>query len=214
MSRFIDLTGKKFNRLRVINRVENKGSHSCWNCLCDCGNKIKSISINLKKGSTKSCGCLRSETITKRNFVHGSSQKPEYFAWGSIISRCYNPKHKNFIYWGGRGITVCDRWVGENGLINFLADMGERPTPKHSIDRIDNNGNYNPSNCRWATRIEQQSNTRRNILVMHLETGIFYNTVTEAANAFNIKRATLYAQLINKRRSAFTMQINQISKSC
>ena len=94
--------------------------------------------------------------------THGMSRTPEYQAWQSMKNRCFNPNHKQYLHWGGRGITVCDRWLN---FENFLVDMGSRPTAKHSLDRIDNNADYCPDNCKWSTRVEQQNNTRYNRLI-------------------------------------------------
>ena len=94
--------------------------------------------------------------------THGMSKTPEYHAWHDMKARCFNPNHKRYSDWGGRGITVCDRWLN---LDNFLADMGTKPSPKHSLDRIDNNGDYSPKNCKWSTRVEQANNTRYNRLI-------------------------------------------------
>ena len=96
------------------------------------------------------------------NKTHGMSGTPEYQAWIDMKHRCFNPNHKNYLDYGGRGITVCDRWLN---LDNFLADMGTKPSPKHSLDRIDNNGDYSPKNCKWSTRVEQNNNTRYNRLI-------------------------------------------------
>jgi len=95
--------------------------------------------------------------------THGMSETPEYRAWGDMKDRCFNPNHKQYSDYGGRGITICDRWL--NSSQNFLADMGTKPSPKHSLDRIDNNADYSPKNCRWATKAEQQNNTRYNRLI-------------------------------------------------
>jgi hypothetical protein len=167
MHNFKDLTGRQFGRLRIIRRAAD---HICpsqavrrWDCVCDCGKKIAVIAASLTSGKTKSCGCLHREMgYTNRSNTPGYSKKALQ-CWSQMKARCANPKHRSFKYYGGRGITVCARWIGSNGLTNFLADMGERPTGL-SIDRINNNGNYEPGNCRWATWKEQsnnKSNSRR-----------------------------------------------------
>jgi len=161
-----DLAGGRFGRLLVIKPSEfrtTKGEFT-WLCLCDCGNEVSIVGYALKSGKNTSCGCLRNEG---NNYKHGQSkggkQTAEYKAWHSMKERCYNPTYNGFENWGGRGIVVCPRWL-EN-FQNFLDDMGKRPSPKHSLDRFPNNetGNYEPSNCRWATKKQQAANTRSNV---------------------------------------------------
>ncbi|HFK1476726.1 hypothetical protein OCF13_26385 [Bacillus tropicus] len=159
MPEFIDLTGKKFGRLTVVERVENdKYKNVRFRCICDCGNHKVIYRNALATGRTVSCGCYNKEATSKRAKIHGNSKTPEYSAIISIIGRCENPKNPEYNNYGGRGISVCERWRSSPGL--FVEDMGERPSPNHSIDRIDVNGNYEPSNCRWATLSEQGHNKR------------------------------------------------------
>lgn len=112
---------------------------------------------------------MSSVNSTRRRgyWKHGKQRTPEWRSWVSMRNHCYYPKNNRYHSHGGRGIKVCDRWLGESGFVNFLADMGPKPSPRHSIDRIDNNGNYEPGNCRWATPKEQANNTRRNLLLTH-----------------------------------------------
>lgn len=156
--RLINLVGQRFHKLVVIERSENDADGKPkWLCKCDCGN-IKSIrGIHLKSGRSKSCGCAKIERL----ITHGKSDLPEYQVWQMMIQRCTNQKYNGYHNYGGRGIAVCNRWLGEHGFENFIVDMGLRPSQNHSIDRYPNNdGNYEPSNCRWATR-KQQSRSRR-----------------------------------------------------
>jgi len=136
-------------------------------CSCACGNVRVILTTRLADGDTKSCGCLRTEMAKKTRTKHGESKTPEYACWTNIKARCGNPNVYGFQNYGGRGIKVCERWSGENGFSNFLADMGRKPTPKHSIDRIDVNGNYCPENCRWATPLEQTRNRTTTRLITH-----------------------------------------------
>jgi len=160
MPKAIDLTGQRFDRLTVVCRDGlDRGGHYTWICRCDCGVELSVSSNSLRMGHTKSCGCYGAEARLKSNTRHGKTGTPEHNAWAEMIRRCFDPRRKCYEYYGGRGITVCNRWI-EN-FENFYADMGPKPTPKHSIDRIDVNGNYEPSNCRWATPQEQSTNQRQ-----------------------------------------------------
>jgi len=159
MSGKMNLQGMKFGRLLVVSE-NGRGNDKrvLWNCLCDCGKSAAVRSTHLKRGSIKSCGCLRVETSTKRATTHGKSKAPEYEVWCSMIKRCRNKKSTGYPDYGGRGITVCERW---NRFENFIEDMGPRPSQFHSIDREEVNGNYEPGNCKWATPAEQSRNTRK-----------------------------------------------------
>ena len=156
----IDLTGQIFSRLTVLYRVGNvySGKHVQWACQCSCGNQTKVTTQKLRFGHTKSCGCLRIDSSTQNATTHGQSSTPEYYIWCGMLARCYDPNNKRYLRYGGRGIVVHPSW---HQFENFFADMGHRPTPGHTLERIDNDGNYEPSNCRWVTQHEQLLKRRR-----------------------------------------------------
>lgn len=161
-NRLIDLTGRKFERLLATELVgRDKNGKTIWSCVCQCGNIVKTLGDRLRSGHTKSCGCLQKDTVRKNKTIHGYTTKKsctsEYKSWHAMIQRCTNPNSAGFGDYGGRGITFCDRW---RVFANFIADMGDKPRPELSLDRIDNNGNYEPENCKWSTRSEQMSNQR------------------------------------------------------
>ena len=150
-----DLTDKVFGRLTVkslSNQRTNQGG-ARWKCDCECGNPTVVAAGNLTSGAVRSCGCLAKEAQKTNgkvnNTTHGKSGTSEYNIWHGMKQRCLNPKNKGFPNYGGRGITVCDRWI--NSFENFYEDMGPRPSLEHSIDRKENNGNYEPGNCHWTT---------------------------------------------------------------
>lgn len=160
---FQDLTGRCFGRLTVLEYAGKQATNSRWLCQCDCGKQATVEGGHLKSGRTKSCGCWQKEVTGRRSRSHGKCDIPEYKVWAAMIHRCTSPSNPAYGHYGGRGITISSCW--RKSFAAFLADMGSRPTPEHTLERIDNDGNYEKSNCRWATRTEQARNTRRNRLL-------------------------------------------------
>lgn len=160
----LDIIGKKFNRLLVLREDgKTRFGKKKFLCLCDCGNHVSVIGSQLLSGNTKSCTCLQKQKAFAKCYKHGLKDTPEYMAWVNMRNRCYYKNNNHYHRYGGRGITVCKRWLGENGFINFYNDMGKRPTSEHSLDRKNNDKNYTKSNCRWATEKIQQRNKSVNV---------------------------------------------------
>ena len=190
-SRVKDETGNTYGELTVLcfggTHTTSGGIHIArWICKCGCGRIVNKLGSNIRAGKTK---CKKCGTRKTHGQGRGGHPTPEYQCWISMRSRCYRKSCHAYHNYGGRGIFVCDRW---DRFENFYSDMGPRPSPNHSIERIDNNGIYSPQNCRWATRKEQQNNMRVNNTITH--NGITLN-VTEWAEKLNINRATLFTRL-------------------
>ncbi len=189
-----DLTGQKFFRLTVIRTVRNHRNQKAWECLCSCGNTRVVTASNLYSGKSNSCGCYRNERTAARMTRHGhsagGSRSKEYSTWMGMRSRCFNPADRRYADYGGRGITLCERW--ENSFEAFYADMGARPSPRHSIDRINNDGPYAPGNCRWATAQQQANNKRNNRILTH---GGRSQTLSQWAVEIGIKPLALHHRI-------------------
>ena len=188
MPNLINILNQRFGLLTVVSY-----EHPLWKVVCDCGKEKVLPSGSLRSGCTRSCGCLRSKATAARNFRHGKAHRtPEYGVWASMIQRCSNPRVNGFHNYGGRGIKVCTRWTA---FASFFADMGYRPTPLHQLDRINNDGDYEPANCRWATK-EEQMKTRR-------QTGSFWDL--DARRTWGEKGRRVRSAKARHRRSSLTV---------
>ncbi len=191
---FADLSGQRFGRLAVLKREPNKGRRVMWLCQCDCGAHIITRADNLTEGGSKSCGCLTKEVNGKRLTVHGKCGTPEYVIYQGMVGRCERPTHGGFEDYGARGIVVCPEWRAS--FEQFYSDMGPRPSPTHSINRIDNDGPYAPWNCEWATSKQQAANQRlrkrgNRILTFRGET----NSVAKLARKYGLRPDTVIHRL-------------------
>lgn len=177
-----NLSGRKFHRLTVLYRTV--GRSGWWDCRCDCGGTTSVSTGNLNRGTTKSCGCAVDGSWSKTHGMYGTA---EYEAWSSAIDRCRNTKNSKYPIYGGRGIRMCDEW--QKSFQAFFDELGPRPSPGHSLDRIDGNKGYQPGNCRWATLSEQNSNRRngRRWIVF----GVEYPSGPSAAAAHGVTAQTI-----------------------
>ncbi len=206
MSKLIDLTNKKFGKLTVISRAANdKWAQTMFLCQCDCGQSITVRSSCLKNKNTQSCGCM----AKNNNLQHGHRKDRKmtaiYNSWRSIVQRCTNHEHNQYKDYGGRGITVCERWLK---FQNFLEDMGE-PPPKHSINRIENNEGYCPNNCEWITTKENNRNKRNNLFVQHNGQS---RLLVDLSEETRIPYKTLYARIYIYKWSIHKALTTQIRK--
>lgn len=164
MGRFIDLTGQRFGKLVVVERVENIGRQTAWLCKCDCGSEKVVMAWNLKTRNTSSCGCLWQEVVPEHNKElntrHGESHTKLHKVWRNMRYRCFNPNSKSYEDYGGRGITICEEWNVFEKFRDWALKNGYEETL--TIDRIDVDGNYCPENCRWVSEKKQQNNKRNN----------------------------------------------------
>lgn len=181
--------GHRAGRLTVIGEgIKGANGQYRWPCRCDCGNVSNPATWQLLH-KTRSCGCARDEKVSRLSYKHGGSKTREFKIWAAMRRRCSNLRDTSFQKYGGRGVKVCERW---ESFENFYADMGPRPSPAHSVERIDNSGNYEPGNCRWATPQEQGVNTRQNV---RLTFGGKTMTMGEWARAVGLSSSCLSGRL-------------------
>lgn len=188
-----NLSGVRFGRLTALHRVgSGPDGSSSWRCRCDCGVEKIFRAGNLRSGKTLSCGCLKRDRLVAQSVTHGGARvgkhEPEFDIWQSMKGRCEIPGVTGYKHYGARGISVCPSW--SQSYAAFLKDMGRRPSPKHSIDRINNDGNYEPGNCRWATFGEQARNRRTSRRVERSD-GTVFRTIRDAANSVGADPSTI-----------------------
>ena len=215
MGSFKDITGRVYGRLTVIERVENdKHGQARWKCLCDCGNYTVAVTSELNRGNVRSCGCLSREISKKVNFKHGFKNTRLYRVWDSMKKRCYNPNSQGYKYYGGKGITICDEW--KNNFKSFhdwaFANGYDENAEymKCTIDRIDTNGNYEPSNCRWVDVKSQERNRKNNIFITYKNET---HCIGEWAEILGINYITLHQRIRKYNWSierAFTTSVRRV----
>ena len=191
----IDIKGKRFGRYTVIRFVGND-KHGCalWECKCDCGTVKNVLGISLRKGDIVSCGCYHKEEVAKRKTTHGLSKARIRNIWNHIKQRCTNPHDTAFKYYGGKGITICDEWL--NDFMSFYEwSMANGYTDELTIDRIDTNKGYNPSNCRWVSRMVQQNNRNAaHLFTVNGKTG----SIAELCRIYNQNHETVRNRVLKK----------------
>lgn len=181
--------GTKIGRWTILSYSgRGKDWTSYYKCQCDCGT-VRDVGLpGMKLGRSTSCGCYARQHTSEVHTTHGATHKPGYKTWESMMARCYNTNSDSYHNYGGRGIIVCERWHSPNV---FISDMGPRPSVKHSIDRINNDGNYEPSNCRWSTSKVQRNNSRQNVYVILNGTRV---SATQAEELTGLSRRTMYSR--------------------
>lgn len=194
----INIAGQTFGRLTALYYTrKSRHGNRIWLCNCTCGTAVEVVAASLKKGETKSCGCLQKDTASKTFTKHGMSSSPEYKSWNAMKGRCYDSNHPKYKNYGGRGIIICERWL--NSFENFYLDMGKRPKGT-TIDRKDSDGNYEPNNCRWAT-LSTQSHNRK--LSSNSTTGVRGVSLDASDGKYKAYLSVDKTTVLNKKFSTF-----------
>lgn len=194
---FKDLEGQRFGRLIAYGVVgRNKLGQPIWHCHCDCGNTLDTGWAGLFRGNTTSCRCWSREKAAARCYIHGHHNTPTLNTYKAMTQRCLNPNNKRWARYGGRGITICDRW--KESFLNFLADMGEKPDGL-TLDRIDNNGNYEPGNCRWATK-KEQANNKSNVR------SVEYQGITKSTKDWCRELNLIYGRVLQRLQAGWSVE--------
>ena len=204
----LNLVGLKFNRLTVLSELQERTNAGKvqFECQCDCGKKVIVVGSKLKNGWSKSCSCFQKEVVSKRskedNKTHGLSKTSIYTTYQTMIARCNNKNSQAYPRYGARGIKVCDRWM--QSFENFYKDMGEKPSKKHSIERKNNEGNYEPSNCKWADVYEQENNKSTNVVISYKGELL---TIAELSRELNMSYSKLWNKLKRRKELESTKSI-------
>lgn len=191
--------------LKTYTKKTNSGKFRMYaDCLCDCGKLRVIVVTSLKNGQTKSCGCYHKEQLSKTKFKHGDAKSKEYCSWTHMVKRCQDKNCKDYFRYGGRGIIVCERWI--RSYVNFLTDMGRAPSAFHTLDRIENSGNYEPGNVKWSTKKEQANNRRTSkVLTYNGET----KTLTQWCDQLNMRYSRVKDMLSFGRSVEYTFNFQQ-----
>lgn len=204
-----DLTGKRYGKIKVLSMKGHENGTIIWNCVCDCGKELEVSTGRLNSGHVQSCGCVKKERLIKQNTTHGKSNTRLYEIWIGMKKRCYNSNCSAYESYGGRGICICNEWLSD--FMNFyIWAMGSGYNDNLSIDRIDVNGNYEPSNCRWATTDEQSSNKRDTV---YYEMFGLKKPLTEWCKYAEIKYYRAYQRLYNGNQPFDKEELMKIEKN-